>query len=120
MRTAHRNNWRRIDPLINPEPIPAPARIWTEDEMSVIRHGYIPWVMDEKWFIFLEQDRLFAHRSWTGLGVVSRTASWFQLAHQMGVHRAQTSQRVVHTESCQQARPREVKLICVQANIRQR
>jgi len=37
--------------------------------MSVIRHGYIPWVMDEKWFIFLEQDRLFAHRSWTGLGV---------------------------------------------------
>ena len=25
--------------------------------------------MEEKWFIFVEGDRLFAHRSWTGLGV---------------------------------------------------
>ncbi len=37
--------------------------------MDAIRRGYVPHIMDEKWFIFMEQDRLFAHRSWTGLGV---------------------------------------------------
>ena len=52
-----------------PESIPPPARIWTSEEMDQIRLGYVPSIMDEKWFIFMEGDRLFAHRSWTGLGV---------------------------------------------------
>lgn len=52
-----------------PESIPPPARIWTSEEMDQIRLGYVPHIMDEKWFIFMEGDRLFAHRSWTGLGV---------------------------------------------------
>ena len=52
-----------------PESIPPPARIWTSEEMDQIRLGYVPHIMDEKWFIFVEGDRLFAHRSWTGLGV---------------------------------------------------
>ncbi len=41
--------------------------------MAQIRLGYIPSIMDEKWFIFMEGDRLFAHRSWTGLGVYEAT-----------------------------------------------
>ncbi len=41
--------------------------------MDHIRAGYIPEIMDEKWFIFMEGDRLFAHRSWTGLGVYEAT-----------------------------------------------
>ena len=41
--------------------------------MVHIREGYIPEIMDEKWFIFMEGDRLFAHRSWTGLGVYEAT-----------------------------------------------
>ena len=56
-----------------PESIPPPARIWTESEMDRIRVGYIPHIMEEKWFIFVEEDRLFAHRSWTGLGVYEAT-----------------------------------------------
>ncbi|MCY4068262.1 MAG: hypothetical protein OXE79_04015 [Acidimicrobiaceae bacterium] len=65
---AHRDRWR-AEPLVDPQPIPAPDRVWTADEMPFIRRGFIPRVMEEKWFIFMEQDRLFAHRSWTGLGV---------------------------------------------------
>ena len=37
--------------------------------MEQIRLGYVPSIMEEKWFIFMEEDRLLAHRSWTGLGV---------------------------------------------------
>ena len=41
--------------------------------MEVVRRGYVPHIMDEKWFIFMEKNRLFAHRSWTGLGVYEAT-----------------------------------------------
>ena len=41
--------------------------------MDRIRLGYVPHIMEEKWFIFVEGDRLFAHRSWTGLGVYEAT-----------------------------------------------
>ena len=67
-REARRSSWK-AEPLTVPEPIPPPARVWTDDEMGVIRRGYVPHIMDEKWFIFMEKNRLFAHRSWTGLGV---------------------------------------------------
>ena len=36
--------------------------------MDRIRLGYIP-AWDFKWFLFMEGDRLFLHRSWTGLGI---------------------------------------------------
>jgi len=67
-RVAQRSDWNN-EPLKDPQPIPAPARIWTDEEMEHIRKGYIPHIMDEKWFIFVEDDRLFAHRSWTGIGI---------------------------------------------------
>ncbi len=41
--------------------------------MDRIRLGYIPHMMEEKWFIFMEENRLFLHRSWTGLGVYEAT-----------------------------------------------
>ncbi len=65
---ARRSDWK-AEPLTVPQPIPPPSRVWTSDEMDAIRRGYVPSIMDEKWFIFMEGDRLFAHRSWTGLGV---------------------------------------------------
>ena len=71
-RKARRSSWK-VEPLTVPQPIPAPARVWTDKEMDVIQRGYVPWIMDEKWFIFMEQNRLFAHRSWTGLGVYEAT-----------------------------------------------
>ncbi|MXW98910.1 MAG: hypothetical protein F4Y05_04420 [Acidimicrobiaceae bacterium] len=69
---ARRSNWR-IAPLAIPQPIPPPSRVWTDDEMDAIRRGYIPWIQDEKWFIFIEENRLFAHRSWTGFGIYEAT-----------------------------------------------
>ena len=67
-RIAQRSDWDN-EPIKMPQDIPPPARIWTEEEMGSIRRGYIPQIMDEKWFIFVEDDRLYAHRSWTGFGI---------------------------------------------------
>ena len=69
---ARRSDWK-TGPLTVPQPILAPARIWTNDEMGAIRRGYVPAIMDEKWFIFMEGNRLFAHRSWTGVGIYEAT-----------------------------------------------
>ena len=42
---------------------------YTADEMAKIRRGLIPQEMEDKWFVFYEDDTLFLHRSWTGLCV---------------------------------------------------
>jgi hypothetical protein len=34
--------------------------------MEQIRKGLIPEQMEDKWFVFFENDRLYFHRSWTG------------------------------------------------------
>jgi hypothetical protein len=41
-------------------------REFTGGEYGAIRHGLIPEQMEDKWFIFLEGDTLYFHRSWTG------------------------------------------------------
>ncbi|MCQ3806147.1 MAG: hypothetical protein OXB92_00775 [Acidimicrobiaceae bacterium] len=69
---ASRDNWE-TEPLCDPQPIPAPDRVWTDAEMGSIRRGYVPHMMEEKWFMFMEQNRLFAHRSWTGFGIYEAT-----------------------------------------------
>ena len=65
---AARDSWKH-EPLFDPQPIPAPHRVWTDAEMSSMRLGYVPQVMEEKWFIFMEENRLFVYRSWTGFGI---------------------------------------------------
>jgi hypothetical protein len=35
-------------------------------DLGRVALGFVPKSMDDKWFIFLEGDQLFCHRSWTG------------------------------------------------------
>jgi 8-oxo-dGTP diphosphatase len=41
-------------------------RTFTADELARIRHGLVPQAMEDKWFVYWNEDRLFFHRSWTG------------------------------------------------------
>jgi hypothetical protein len=41
-------------------------REFTQEEYDRIALGLIPRSMDEKWFVFLEDNWLYFHRSWTG------------------------------------------------------
>lgn len=45
-----------------------PDRIWSEEEWSRIQLGYRAVSMDERWHLFVEDDRLFSHRNWLGDG----------------------------------------------------
>lgn len=42
---------------------------FTEGQFSKLTKGLIPQQMEDKWFIFYENDWLYFHRSWTGLGI---------------------------------------------------
>lgn len=43
-----------------------PRLVYTAGEMTLIRRGFFPTVMEEKWFVWFTGNRLRMHRSWTG------------------------------------------------------
>jgi hypothetical protein len=58
-----------LQPVPRPQAIPPPDRVWTSLEWSLIRRGHRSQDMDDKWHAFVEDQRLYLHRSWTGRGV---------------------------------------------------
>jgi hypothetical protein len=65
---AQRDHWKNT-PVPQPQLIPSPSGRWTEAEWSRIKQGCVPAAMEDKWFAFVEDERLYLHRSWTGFGV---------------------------------------------------
>ena len=64
---ARPDSWKR-------EAMRRPANLPIEDEFTpsqwrVIQRGYVPEVMEEKWFIWVGADAIHIHRSWTGFEV---------------------------------------------------
>ena len=45
----------------------------SREDMQAIAVGYAPMDMNDKWLAFMEDDRLFLHRSWTGHGIYEVT-----------------------------------------------
>ncbi len=65
--TATKDSWINI-------PIDIPKRIdidlkFTEKQFSELKKGLIPEQMEDKWFIYYEDEWLYFHRSWTGKGI---------------------------------------------------
>jgi len=55
-------------------PIDNPKRIvidllFTDKQFSKLSKGLIPEEMEDKWFVYYENEWLYFHRSWTGNGV---------------------------------------------------
>ena len=65
--TATRATWKN-------EPIDLPKRISislkvNDQHFLILKKGLIPHEMEDKWFIFYENDWLYFHLSWTGQGI---------------------------------------------------
>jgi 8-oxo-dGTP diphosphatase len=65
MKQAIRTSWK-TEPLPSKHAILTVDCSFTESEMEKVRMGLIPREMENKWFIFFEDDILYMHRSWTG------------------------------------------------------
>jgi hypothetical protein len=58
-------NWlRAVREPTDPRLVPI-SWLFTAREFSLMRVGFLPCVMEEKWFIYLRRNRLFLMRSWT-------------------------------------------------------
>lgn len=66
---ATRNSWNELQKFPTNKTKLFLNRIFNEEEFQKISFGFIPSNMDDKWFIFLEKNTLYFHRSWTGTAV---------------------------------------------------
>lgn len=65
---AQPNSWKTVEMPTTVTSLPL-NRTYTAEEFSVMARGFVPEVMEEKWFIFMQDNVLSFHRSWTGLCV---------------------------------------------------
>jgi hypothetical protein len=64
-----RDSFKTVIPISMPVSIPPPTRAFSEVEWLTLESGHRARDMDDKRFSFVEHDRLFLHRSWTGHGL---------------------------------------------------
>lgn len=64
--SATRQSWHNLKPLPAQHSVLSLQREFTEQGYERLCRGLIPKRMEEKWFIFVEEDILYMHRSWTG------------------------------------------------------
>ena len=65
MKPAQKEDWKTIDLPSKRESLGI-ERSFTKNEMVQLSQGLIPKSMDDKWFIYLENNCIYFHRSWTG------------------------------------------------------
>ncbi len=70
---AQRNDWGNLSPMPSRHVSLPIDKVYSEKEMASIRHGFIPRGMEDKRFIFFEEDTLCLHRSWTGICIYQAT-----------------------------------------------
>ncbi len=63
---ATRSSWE-ITPMPSKYRTLSFSKKLTEEQMNILRRGYIPQSMEEKWFYYMEGNILYAHRGWTGI-----------------------------------------------------
>lgn len=66
-KTATRSTWKN-EPIVDGKRIKISLH-FTEEQFLNLKKGLIPHEMEDKWFIYFEDDWLFFHRSWTGYGI---------------------------------------------------
>jgi len=68
MKSAKQSDWQ-TEELPSSRSTVSLRRVFSPDEMPRIRAGLVPKAMEDKWFIYWENDTLYFHRSWTGICV---------------------------------------------------
>jgi hypothetical protein len=69
---ATRESWRN-SPLPEERARLDMQREFSAQEVELLRSGLVPEQMEDRWFIFLEGDTLYFHRSWSGFCIYQLT-----------------------------------------------
>lgn len=68
MEPAKRSDWKILPEPDSKEVLGFDAA-FTPREGERLREGLVPRAMEDKWFVFLEGDWLYFHRSWSGAAI---------------------------------------------------
>lgn len=63
---AQKTDWN-IKPFPKDYTTLAYQKNYSLEEYDKLQYGYVPEQMEDKWFIFFEDNKLYFHRSWTGI-----------------------------------------------------
>lgn len=66
MQAASKSDWK-TEPMPAQRAVLALGNQFSAAEIATFRRGVIPEAMEDKWFIHWSRNRLYFHRSWTGL-----------------------------------------------------
>jgi len=66
VKPAEPSDWK-VKPLPEKQTTIPLDRLFSQAEMQKIRQGLRPEQMEDKWFIYLKDEALYFHRSWTGI-----------------------------------------------------
>ena len=64
-----RESFSNLASVQRPAQIPVPKRVWSSEDWAQLSLGHRAAEMEDKWHAYVERDRLFLHRSWTGRGI---------------------------------------------------
>lgn len=70
MKPAKRSDWK-IEPIPEKHSIVEVDRWFSNEQIERLKYGIIPSQMEERWFVYWENDVLHFHRSWTGINFYS-------------------------------------------------
>ena len=62
---ATKSSWKTLDAPVKRQPL-GYEQLFTNVDAERLQEGLIPQVMEDKWFVYFENDWLYLHRSWTG------------------------------------------------------
>lgn len=65
MKKADKNSWKTSDMPKQNENFKIDITL-NKQEFELLQNGWIPEEMEDKWFMYFEDNKLYIHRSWTG------------------------------------------------------
>ena len=63
---AHKSDWDRREPMPEESTTVSFHHEFSHEDYEKLQYGFIPEQMEDKWFIYFEDNKLYCHRSWTG------------------------------------------------------
>lgn len=65
---ANKDSWKNINIPIENIYLDVDIKL-NEQEVEILKKGHIPEEMEDKWFMYFEENKFYIHRSWTGFCV---------------------------------------------------
>jgi hypothetical protein len=67
MTKAQKSDWQNCKDMPEDNVVLSFEQEYSLEDYKRIQDGVVPRQMEDKWFIYFEDDKLYCHRSWTGI-----------------------------------------------------